>query len=334
MGLFVYSIRLPGLVALCGGLLAGAAAAEEAIPLRDGQAFSAQRSVFALPIHIAMRRGDFAREGLAFRQFFIPGGGEKMIDALADDSVDLTHVATAFLIESAMKGSDAVAIAAEFRNPIYSLVAKPDVRDIADLKGRLVGMADEAGTITLSMRKLLAQHGLGAADFQVRVISGTPGRLACVTRGACDAVPLGQPQDVSAEREGYRILGLSSDAVPDYLYTVTAVRRSWAATHPDIVVRYVRGLAAAFRFIRDPRNRAEVVATLIEDTGCTDADARRTLALFFEPERHVLPQQGEIDLAALGRTIALMGEQGQIRGALPPPERFVDLQYLRAAGIQ
>ena len=37
-----------------------------------------------------------------------------MIAALHDDWVDVTHVATPFLIGAALAGSDAVAIAAEF----------------------------------------------------------------------------------------------------------------------------------------------------------------------------------------------------------------------------
>ncbi len=58
------------------------------------------------------------------------------------------------------------------------------------------------------------------------------------------------------------------------------------------------------------------------------------MALFFEPERGVLPKQGEIDLAGLAQVIALMGEAGVLKAPLPSPERFVDLQYLRAAGLQ
>lgn len=311
-----------------------AAAAAELTPLRYGQAFSAERSVFSLPIHIAQRHGDFARQGLTVRQFFIPGGGDKMIDAIADGTVELTHVATPFLIAGALKGADVVAIAAEFDNPIYSLVGKPDIRSFADLKGRRIGMADAAGPIAMSMRKLLALHGMRLADLSIETISGTPQRLACLKRSGCDAVPLGQPQDVSAQRDGYRILGTSSEAVPAYLYTVTAVRRSWAAAHKDLVVRYVRALAAAFRFIRDPANRAAVAATIVADTGCSEADARATLALYFDPDRHVLPQRGEIDLAGLAQAMALMAEAGELKPPLPPPARFVDLQYLQAAGIQ
>jgi ABC-type nitrate/sulfonate/bicarbonate transport system substrate-binding protein len=326
----------------CAAILAGlafaaagpGAVAAEMAPLRYGQAFSAERSVFSLPVHIAERQGAFAREGLAFRQFFIPGGGEKMIEALNDGTVDLTHVATPFLIDSVLKGSDAVAIAAEFDNPIYSLVAKPEIERFSDLEGRLVGMADEAGPIAMSMYRLLALHGLARADLRLRTISGTPQRLACLKHGTCDAVPLGQPQDVSAQREGYRVLGTSTEAVPAYLYTVTAVRRSWADTHKDLVARYVRALAAAFEFIREAANRSTVAATIVEDTGCSEADAEATLALYFNPERHVLPRRGEIDLAGLTRTIALMAEDGQIKAPLPAADRFVDLQYLHAAGIE
>ena len=58
------------------------------------------------------------------------------------------RVATAFQFAPPLRRSDAVAIAAEFNNPIYSLIAKPDIKSFADLKGKLLGMADEAGTIT------------------------------------------------------------------------------------------------------------------------------------------------------------------------------------------
>ena len=257
-----------------------------------------------------------------------------MIAALHDDFVDLTHVATPFLIRAAMAGSDAVAIASEFDNPIYSLVAKPEIKTIADLKGKLVGLADEAGTIAISMRKLIAGAGLRHGDFGVKVIEGTPTRLACLHRGECDAVVLGQPQDLEAIAEGYRLVGISNDVVPQLLYTVTAARLSWAEAHKDAVTRYVRALGASFGFIRDPANRDHVVKTVVETTGVSPAIAGKTLDLFFQPERGVLPRHAEIDLEGLKEVIALMGEAGNLKPPLPSAERFVDTQYLRAAGLQ
>jgi ABC-type nitrate/sulfonate/bicarbonate transport system substrate-binding protein len=246
----------------------------------------------------------------------------------------MSHVATAFMIQAAMKGSDAVAIAAEFNNPIYSLIAKPEIKTYADLKGKLLGFAAETGSITISIRKLMAMHGLQRNDYQTKFVDGTPDRLACLTAGDCYAVPLGQPQDFVAMRQGYRLLGLSTEAVPSFVYTVTAARKSWAEKNKDAVTRFVRGLAAAFRFIRDPARRDDVVRTIVETTGLAEANARLSLALYFEPERNVLPRQGEIDLKGFKTAIEFMGEAGVLKAPLPPPERFVDLQYLRAAGVQ
>ena len=72
----------------------------------------------------------------------------------------------------------------------------------------------------------------------------------------------------------------------------------------------------------------------IETTGLAEANARLSLSLYFEPERNVLPRQGEIDLKGFKTAIEFMGEAGVLKSPLPPPERFVDLQYLRAAGLQ
>ena len=322
---------------ILGAMLCAATpcAAGEPLTLRYGQAFSATRSIFALPLQVAEREGFFAREGLTVKFLIpIPGGADRQIDALHNDSVDLTHVATPFLIRAALNGSDAVALASEFNNPIYSLIAKPEITSYAGLKGRLLGLADETGTITLSIRKLLALHGLRRGEFAARVIEGTSGRWSCLRRGECDAVVLGQPQDLQAVQQGYRLLGQSTEAVPELLYTVTAVRRSFAEANRDAMVRYVRGLAAAFRFIRDPANRDSVVRTIGSTVGASDDIARATMALFLEPDRGVLPKQGEIDLAGLAQVITMMAEAGALKAPLPPPERFVDLQYLRAAGLQ
>jgi ABC-type nitrate/sulfonate/bicarbonate transport system substrate-binding protein len=135
-------------------------------------------------------------------------------------------------------------------------------------------------------------------------------------------------------RRGYRLLGLSTDAIPEYLYTVTAVRRSWAAANKDTVVRYVRALSSAFKFIRDPAKRTDVLKTIVETTGFAGANAQLTLALYFEPDRSVFPKLGEINLKGMEQVIALMGESGTIKAPLPAADRFVDLQYLHAAGVQ
>jgi ABC-type nitrate/sulfonate/bicarbonate transport system substrate-binding protein len=323
---------------IVGAVLAFALVAQagaEPLRLRYGQAYSTLRSIFSLPIIVAEREGFFRREGLDFKVVVpIPGGSDKMIDALYDGTVDITHVATPFLIRKVLAGSDAVAIAAEFNNPIYSLIAKPGIKSFADLKGKLIGFADQSGTISISIRKLLALHGLKEGDYAVKMVEGTPARSICLKRGECDAVPLGQPQDLAAQAEGFTLLGLSTEASPEFLYTVTAARRSWAEANKETLVRYLRALRTAFQFIRDPAKRDEIAGIVAETNGISRKTAADVLALFFEPERGVLPREGEIDLAGFARVIAMMAEAGQISAPLPAPEKFVDRQYLQAAGVK
>ena len=73
---------------------------------------------------------------------------------------------------------------------------------------------------------------------------------------------------------------------------------------------------------------------MMELTGASEDIARQTLALYFEPDKGVMPREAEIDLKGLAQVIAFMGEGGVIKPPLPAAERFVDLQYLQAAGVK
>ena len=130
---------------------------------------------------------------------------------------------------------------------------------------------------------------------------------------------------------GQRILlptGLRQGRLPSQFRIARSVA-AWSAA-PGAVT----WLAAAFGFIRDPANRDRVVETIVETTGVSKLIAGQTLDLFFHPERGVLPRHGEIELKGLEEVIALMNEAGNLKAPLPSADRFVDTQYLKAAGAQ
>jgi hypothetical protein len=86
--------------------------------------------------------------------------------------------------------------------------------------------------------------------------------------------------------------------------------------------------------MNDPKNRDEITTLIKEDGKISDEVAQQIFAPYLDPARNVLPKRGEVDLAALNRVLALMSEVGAIPSPPPPAEKFVDLQYLQAAGIQ
>jgi ABC-type nitrate/sulfonate/bicarbonate transport system substrate-binding protein len=117
-------------------------------------------------------------------------------------------------------------------------------------------------------------------------------------------------------------------------FNVIAARRDWAEKNKDVAVRFARAFGNAYKFMRDPANRDEVTAILAETTGASPQIARQMLAFYYEPDRGVMPKQAEISIHGMAMVIELLGQSGALAGGLPAAERFVDLQYLKAAGLQ
>jgi ABC-type nitrate/sulfonate/bicarbonate transport system substrate-binding protein len=258
-----------------------------------------------------------------------------MVKRLDAGDVEISSSATPYFIQAVAEGtSSAVAVAAENANPIYSLIAKPEIKSFADLIGRTIGLSLDIDTISISTRKLLSLRGLKEDDYHVKTLVGTPVRLDCLKRGECDAVPLGQPEDFVAIDEGFRRLGLSTDAVRHFEFKVLIVRPDWAKQNRAALVAFLRGFAESLTYFRDPAHREDVLKTIVATTGVSDKIARRTLKLYFSPDRGVIPRAGEIDLKGLAQVIAFMGEAGVLKAPLPKAERFVDRSYLRAAGVR
>lgn len=302
--------------------------------LRFGKIPSTVRNVGSLYLHVAERKGFFAREGIKLESVLIEGGTDRMVAAIDAGKVDLAHSSTPYLISAVLKGSNAVGIAGEVGNPVYTLIVRPEIKSYADLRGQAIALSVAADTISITTRKLLAKHGVKDGEFKVRQLVGTPVRYACLKSGECAGVPLGQPADIAAVQDGFRRLGDTTEAVGNFQFQLIVAHRAWATANRNKVVPFVRAVADAFRFIRDPANRAETIQLTMEQTGSSEAIARAVMTLYFEPDRGVMPRQAEIDLKGLAQVIAFMGEAGALPSPLPTADRFVDLQYLAAAGVR
>ena len=86
--------------------------------------------------------------------------------------------------------------------------------------------------------------------------------------------------------------------------------------------------------MNDPKNRAEVTNAIKESLKVPDEIAREIFAPYLEPGKNVLPRKRELSLNAFNQVLQLMGESGVIPTPVPNAERFIDLRYLQAAGIQ
>lgn len=332
-----YRSIIAGLVAMASGMLATAAAAQQTYTLR--YAVDTERNINALAQTVAVRQGFFTREGIDLQPVRFVATGDRPTDRTAlvasRDSFDMARMQLSVLMEpeGRFKGTNYVAVAAVVNNPAYFLVARPDIKSFADLKGKILTEPSPTDPITLTARKLLEMHGLKEGDVEIKTIAGSQPRVDCLKSGPCAAASLSQPSVFAAFDAGFHTLAMHIETGP-LLYVVDIVDRSWAETHSEVIVRYIRATAAAMRFIHDPRNLDEVVKTAMEVTRQPESRAREMLSYFRDPKNEVLPKQGEIDMNGVKSTIALFGQYGILKAPLPPPERYVDVRYAQMAGIQ
>jgi ABC-type nitrate/sulfonate/bicarbonate transport system substrate-binding protein len=313
----------------------GIAAAQTPYTIRYG--VDTERNINALSQVVAERQGFLAREGIKLQPVrFLSGAdraGNRSAMVANRENFDMTRGQAPFLIDEVLKGSNYVAVAAVVDNPVYFMVARPDIKTFADLKGKDLVEPSAIDPITLTARKLMEMHGLAEGDVEIKYIGGSEPRVACMRSGACAAGSLSQPAVFAAFDAGFHTLAMHIETGP-LLYVVEIVDRSWAQAHSDVVVRYLRATAAATRFVHDPRNRDDVVKAAMELTAQGENRAREMLSYIWDDKNHVLPRQGEIDMVALKAMIALHGRYGILKEPLPAPERFVDLRYAEMAGIQ
>jgi ABC-type nitrate/sulfonate/bicarbonate transport system substrate-binding protein len=322
------------LVAPLGASLPGAARSDELITLRYGQNAAGAAGLSSLPLTVAQRKGFLVRQGLNLVVVPIAGGTDRIVAALDKGEIDAGKNATPYLIQAVLKGSDAVAIMSQTSNPVYSLMGRLDIKTFADLKGQTLGLSTPGDTITLSTLRLLALKHLKMTDFTTKVVVGTSARFQCLRSDECAAVPMGQPEDLAAIKEGFPRLAFTYEAGADLLFNVDMTRRAFGEKNKDTLVRFARAMGAAYGFMNDPGNREEVTRIVMETGGVSGPVAAEIFAPYLQPDKNVLPRKGELDLAAFDRVIALMAQVGAIPSPAPGAERFVDLQYAKAAGIQ
>jgi ABC-type nitrate/sulfonate/bicarbonate transport system substrate-binding protein len=308
-------------------------ASAETTALRLGFIAGSMHLFQSVPLFIAQQKGMLKREGIELEVVPLPGV-DHMITELDGGRVDISSTAVPYLIKGVLNGSDAVAVVGGPANTIATLVSRPEIETFADLKGKTIGLSLPIDVISIGTRGLLAKHGLQSSDYATKDLIGTPVRAKCLESGDCAAVPLSQPDDILFARKGYHRLGNTHEVIPTLQFTVFAARRSWATQHKDELIRFARAMGEAYRFMADPANRDEVIAMGTATTGAASDVVAEMYKLYYEPYIGALPKHGEISMSGISKTIELLGGSGELKNPLPLPGKFVDLQFLEAAGMQ
>ncbi len=151
-------------------------------------------------------------------------------------------------------------------NP-YGLFAQPSIRGAQDLKGKTIAVGVKGDTSDISLRMALALLGLNAdRDVNTRTVGNSPARWTALSSGQIDAAILDEDQYAAeAKKQGMQlIVSLSQKQIP-YAAGGVTVNADFARANPDIASGILKGLIQGGRFMQDPNNRSEAIASMAKD---------------------------------------------------------------------
>jgi NitT/TauT family transport system substrate-binding protein len=282
-----------------------------------------------LAFYAARARGFFAEQGLTIDHTTF-NDSTTLMQAAVSGSLDLFTVGSDAVINVNMRGGSFEFVAGQDNGFSFALVVGKDVQGYPDLRGKKIAVVALNQASTLLLKTLFARNGLTERDYDLIVSGGSTTRAAALQSGEVKAALLAPPTDFVMEERGFRILGRTTDYVPDYAFTIWTTPRDWAKGNEATVVRFLRAILKASAWVYDPANKAEAVQLLSDRTKAAPAVARRTYELIFERLRSHA-RAGEISRPGLQNVLERMAELGAIKPPLPGPERFINETYLQKA---
>jgi ABC-type nitrate/sulfonate/bicarbonate transport system substrate-binding protein len=298
-----------------------AARAEEPTTLRVNTFPNAK----ALPLHAGIAKGIFEKRGFKI-ELFLTENSRSQRDGLAEGKFDIVHSAVDNALAMIEVAKHDVVIVTGGDGGMNEFFVQPEIKDFADLRGRILVVDAPDTAYALQAKKILAAHGLKAGtDYTVKPVGAGVYRFKAMAESKENAAAiLNLPFTVQAEALGMKSLGRTNDLLGPYQAGGAFLMRSFAREHPAMLERYIAAYIEAVRWVRDPAHHAESVALLVEKLKISAKEAERTYELLVDPAFGFAPD-AKFDLVGFNNVLAMRAE---IEGGQPAaPDRYIDLGY-------
>lgn len=210
--------------------------------------------VASLGIIDVMRKGGlFKKNGLDVDLVFIQGS-PILTAAMMSGQVPLSFLGGAAIVASAVGGANTVYLACGINTLYWRLFSTPDVKTVADLKGKKIGVSTLGSQEDSVVRFLLKERGLiPDRDFALVAVGGAPTRLAALSKGMIHASTFIPPQDIAAEKLGLNeLIDMSKLGLynPGSCFAST---KTYVKSYRDTVMRVMKTFVEGLRFYRENR---------------------------------------------------------------------------------
>lgn len=224
------------------------------------------RTVFYVPVWLAARRGYFRDEGLDVR-IEVFDNAERIVAALRDGSVQLAMSPPEAVMMDALSGGPLRVVAGNAGRLPHFVITRPEIRTLADLRGRTVGVLSMQEGTTHLVPEVARSAGLGPNDYRVEAVGGAPTRQRLLREGRIDAGLQPFPLSYEAEAAGFNNLGPLLNWVPEWQFTAVNADLRWAEANRPKLVGALRAIRRGLDAIAaDPDAAAAVAAAELNTT--------------------------------------------------------------------
>jgi ABC-type nitrate/sulfonate/bicarbonate transport system substrate-binding protein len=269
-------------------------------PLEKIRIAVSSKSLGFLDTWAAKERGYFRKHGLDAE--IIAMRPPLTIGALQAGEIDYA-IGASTTSRGAISGAPVRIVSLSLRSSFHTLVTRPNIKSIADMKGKTIAVTIGAADDFVA-RLLLRRGGVDPREVQFVNMGGSDTRFPALYNGTIDASPLSLPFFIIAKRQGYNILGTASEVVDMATVGIgTSIKK--ISQEREQVKRMVRAQLDTLRWIK--QQKSDAVSFLQKFYGLDEGMAVESHAIYAkliiddarplaEAIKTVLDQQGKPDL--------------------------------------
>jgi ABC-type nitrate/sulfonate/bicarbonate transport system substrate-binding protein len=200
----------------------------------------------SIPYLVAIEKKFFDKEGLTAQ--YVVMRSDLAVNGLITGDVDYNQSVSSVLRAGAA-GAPVITVAGIYNRTFFDLVARREIKSLAELKGKTVGISRYGASTEYALRFGLKANGIDPdKEIKILAVGGDGARIAGLQNGTLAAIVSQVPANFFAHKAGgYTLLSLG-----EYLETLLAgvgVSRKKVEQNRDEVKRVVRALSRSLDFM-------------------------------------------------------------------------------------
>jgi NitT/TauT family transport system substrate-binding protein len=279
------------------------------------------------PQYIATELGWFKQDNIELDLVSAGGGGAQQ---LAAGALNIAHSGFPDFVRASLQGAPVKIIINDIVVPPYGVFAKPGIKRVADLKGKLVSIGGGKDVTLIYMKAFLAPAGLKSSDVDFVYAKAAGDRFSALASGGVDAAILNPPTYFKATSSGFSNLGDIEPYMKDVPFTVWAANTDWAAKNRTALVAFARNYSRGVRWLYDPANKEAAVEILVKHAKQDRRDIVEAYD-FLVAKLKSFGADGNLQDAAYRKMADGLIDLGDMKEPVPPKSAIFDGSFVEQA---